>query len=474
MWKWLAVSLMALLWLFPCVGRAADPPKADAAKSDAAKATISYQKDVMPILTASCIGCHSPEKKKGGLDLNSYSLMAKGGKEGVVFVAGQPEKSKLVTMVSGPEPEMPEKGDKLTTAQVEILKRWVSEGAKDDSPAPVVKEGPAGEPGPIPLSQPPRYASLPVITAIQYQPDGQAIAISGFHEVLLHKPDGSGIIARLVGGSPRIDSLMFSTDGKMLAVSGGAPALFGNIQVWDVTEKKLVKNYKEARDTVFGVSFSPDAQRIAFGCTDKSARVIQVSNGAEIMRLDQHNDWCLGTCFTLDGKKIVTGSRDQAMKLSDLMLGQFIDDINNPLEPLVCMARHPKEDKVLYGGAMGKARIYKISDNQGRTAARTDNNRLREFEQQPGPVHSVAWAPDGKRVCLGSIKEARVYADDGKKIATLSGHEGAIFAVAFSPDGKQVCTGGFDGMVRLFDAEKGTLIKAFAPVQVENGLQAAR
>src|SRR5438132_257683 len=465
--KWLAISLAVML--SAAVGRAAEEPK-----SDAAKAPISYQKDVLPILTGNCMGCHTPEKKKGGLDMTSYALLAKGGKEGVIFIPGQPDKSKLVTMVSGPEPEMPEKGDKLTAAQVEILKRSVAEGAKDDSPVVSVQPGKAGEPGPIPLSTPPKYTSLPVITAIQYEPDGKAIAISGYQEVLLHKPDGSGIIARLIGGSPRIESLMFSSDGKMLAVSGGAPALFGNIQVWDVEQKKLVKNYKEARDTVFGVSFSPDGKRIAFGCTDKSARVIQVDNGAEVMRLDQHTDWCVGTCFTLDGKKIVTGSRDQAMKLSDLMLGQFIDDINNPLEPLVCMARHPKEDKVLYGGAMGKARIYKISDNQGRTAARNDNNKIREFELQPGPVHSVAWSADGKRVCLGSIKEARVYGEDGKRIATLSGHEGAIFAVAFSADGKQVCTGGFDGMVRLFDAEKGTLIKAFAPVQVEGALQAAQ
>ena len=467
MWKCLAIALVG--FLFATVGRAAEEPK-----TDAAKAPISFQKDVAPLLMGNCVGCHSPEKKKGGLDMTSYAMIAKGGKEGVIFVAGQPDKSKLVTMVSGPEPEMPEKGDKLTAAQVEILKRWVAEGAKDDSPAPVVADAKAGEPGPIPLSQPPRYASLPVITAIQYSPDGKEIAVSGYHEVLLHKPDGSGIIARLVGGSPRIESLQFSNDGKFFAVSGGAPALFGNIQVWDVAEKKLVHNYKTARDTVFGVSFSPDAQRIAFGCTDKSARVIKVDNGGEIMRLDQHTDWCLGTCFTNDGKRIVTASRDQAMKLSDLMLGQFIDDINNPLEPLICMAKHPKEDKVLYGGAMMKARIYKISDNQGRTAARNDNNKIREFEQQPGPVHSVAWSSDGKKVCLGSLKEARVYAEDGKKLATLSGNDGAVFAVAFSPDGKQVCTGGFDGMVRLFDAEKGTLIKAFAPVQIEQGQQAAR
>src|SRR5258707_2941654 len=46
------------------------------------------------------------------------------------------------------------------------------------------------------------------------------------------------------------------------------------------------------------------------------ARVIQVSNGAEIMRLDQHNDWCLATCFTLDGKKIVTGRDRKSTRLN--------------------------------------------------------------------------------------------------------------------------------------------------------------
>jgi mono/diheme cytochrome c family protein len=467
-WRWLAIALVVAVC--PSAVFAADPPKPDSAKP------ISYQNDIMPLLTANCIGCHSPEKKKGGLDMSSYAGLAKGGKEGVAFVAGQPDKSPMYTMVIGPEPMMPEKGDKLTAAQSDIIKKWIAEGAKDDTPAPVVKEGPAGEVGPSPLTKPPVYASLPVITAIQYSPDGKSLAVSGYHEVILHKPDGSEIIARLVGGSPRIESIAFSTDSKWLAVSGGAPALFGNVQIWDMADNKLVKNYKvgRTRDTVFGISFSPDASRVAVGCTDKSARVINVSNGAEVMRLDQHSDWCVATTFTVDGKRILTGSRDQAMKLSDLTLGQLIDDINNPLEPVVCMARHPKEDKVLYGGGMNKARIYRISDNQGRTAARNDNNKLREFEQQPGPVHSVAWRADGKAVALGSIREARVYGEDGKRIATLSGHEGAIFAVAFSPDGKQVATGGFDGMVRIFDAEKGTLIKAFAPVPMENGPQASK
>ena len=88
MWKWLAIALMVLLFLFPCVGRAADAPKPDAAKPET-KAPISYQKDVLPLLTGSCMGCHTPEKKKGGLDMTSYSMLAKGWKEGVEFLLAQ-------------------------------------------------------------------------------------------------------------------------------------------------------------------------------------------------------------------------------------------------------------------------------------------------------------------------------------------------------------------------------------------------
>src|SRR5258705_12652302 len=91
-WRWLASIGVALI--APALALAAEAPK-----------PISNQKDVLPILTASCIGCHSPEKKKGGLDMSSFAALAKGGKEGVAFVALQPDKSKMIAMVSGPEPE---------------------------------------------------------------------------------------------------------------------------------------------------------------------------------------------------------------------------------------------------------------------------------------------------------------------------------------------------------------------------------
>jgi mono/diheme cytochrome c family protein len=91
---------------------------------------VSFEKDVMPIFKASCINCHKPEKKKGKLDMSTYAALMKGGKEGNPVKPGNPAKSLLIEMISGKEPEMPEKGDKLTEAQVKIIATWIQQGAK--------------------------------------------------------------------------------------------------------------------------------------------------------------------------------------------------------------------------------------------------------------------------------------------------------------------------------------------------------
>ena len=77
-----------------------------------------------------------------------------------------------------------------------------------------------------------------MITALDFSPDGSLLAVSGYHEVLLHKADGSELIGRLVGLSERIQSLKFSPDGKRLAVAGGSPARMGEIQIWDVRQRR--------------------------------------------------------------------------------------------------------------------------------------------------------------------------------------------------------------------------------------------
>ncbi|MDB6037160.1 MAG: Planctomycete cytochrome [Verrucomicrobiales bacterium] len=422
---------------------------------------VSYYHDIVPVFKRSCTGCHHPGKLKGDFDLTTHAALKKGGKHGVEFKAGDPAGSRLIEEISGEEPSMPKEGDPLSKEEIALITRWVKEGASDDTPSDQLN--------PFKLTAPPVYPAPSVISALAYSPDGNILAVSGYHEVLLHKPDGSGLIARLVGESTRIESLAFSQDGKLLAVSGGAPALFGEIQIWDVTSHALLHSYKVSADSLYGVAFSPDAKRVSFGGADKSVRILAVDDGKELMKFDNHSDWVFGTLFTVDGKRLLTGSRDRSMKLINPENGQFIDDINKLLENVLCIARNPKEDVVIYGGEQGTARIYKIAENQGRTAANNDVNLVRELERMPGAIHAVAYSLDGAQVALGGIGgEVRVYKTaDGARTMTLKGHEGAVFALAYNPAKPQIATGGYEGKIRLFDSAKGDLEKAFIPFPIK-------
>jgi WD40 repeat protein len=203
--------------------------------------------------------------------------------------------------------------------------------------------------------------------------------------------------------------------------------------------------------------------------------MIRVSDGHELLKFDNHSDWILATTFTVDGKRLLSGSRDRAMKLIDASSGQFIDDINKLLEGVLCFARHPKLDQVLYGGDLGGLRIYRIAENQERTAANNDVNQLRDFERQPGPVRAVAFSSDGSLVAAaGAYPEARIYhAGDAKLVAVLKGHEGSIFSLCFHPTNGAIATGGYDGKVRLYEASSGKLITTFVPVPIRGQQQLA-
>ena len=74
---------------------------------------------------------------------------------------------------------------------------------------------------------------------------------------------------------------------------------------------------KISPDSLYGIAFSPEADRLAFGCADKTVRMIRVKDGQELMKFDNHSDWVLATTFSLDGKRLLSGSRDRAMKLID-------------------------------------------------------------------------------------------------------------------------------------------------------------
>src|SRR4051794_4154352 len=97
----------------------------------AAAGAVDFARDVRPILEKSCFGCHGAEKQKAGLRLDVRAAALKGGESGPAIVAGKASDSLLIKLVQGEDPYrlMPSKGDKLTAAQVEVLRAWVDAGA---------------------------------------------------------------------------------------------------------------------------------------------------------------------------------------------------------------------------------------------------------------------------------------------------------------------------------------------------------
>jgi hypothetical protein len=424
-----------------------------------AEDTVSWHRQVVPVLKANCIGCHKPGKAKGGLDLTAHAPLMKGGKNGPVVKPGDVKGSSLVDEICGEEPEMPKDGEPLTEAEVGIISRWISQGAKEDTAFDSSTRRPA---------QPPVYSALPAVHTMAFSPDGALLAVAGHHEIILHKADGSGIAARLSGDSPRLETVTFSKDGKLLAASGGATSEFGEIQIWNVEKRELVRSIRASNDSLFGVAFSSDNQRVAVGCADKLVRAFTIADGKEVMKCDNHLDWVFGAAFTNDGRRLATVSRDKAAKLIDTTTGQLIDDINRPRDPLLCLARHPKDDLVATGGGEGKIRLFKMEPRGGRLSEGDDkeNSFVREFEHLGSPIHAIAFSPDGLLIaCGGESGEVRIFkTGNGQRLASIKGDRGPVYSLAFTADGKNLATGGYDGKIRIHEAAKGALVKEFDSV----------
>ncbi len=415
---------------------------------------VSFTKDIVPLFRRSCMGCHQPAKAKGGLDLTTYIGLTKGGKHPPAFVAKNAKISRLIQEISGDEPSMPEEGEPLTPAEVTLISRWISEGATDDTPV----GGPVHQ-----LTAPPVYPALPAISALAWSPQGTILAAAGWHEVILHSGSSNGILARLVGDSPRVESLAFSPDGTRLAVVGGAPSEYGEVQIWDTGNYKQLRSIKTTADVVFGVSWSPDGQRVAIGCADKMVRVFTVADGVEVMKCDNHIDWVFATAWSQDGTRLVTASRDRGLKLIDVASGHLVDDVNRQGDPLISLARHPTENLVVCGSDRGSPRVYRMEPRGGRLAEGDDkeNSFVRELQRLPGALQTLAWSGDGQWIAGGS-SGAAVWvfkAADGGRKATLKWTGGPVFAVSFQPNGSLLAVGGSDGRIRFFDYAKDSLVR---------------
>jgi WD40 repeat protein len=475
------------------------------ATSSAEETSISFQRDILPLLRARCQGCHQPARREGGVDFTSLAGMTVPGDSGLVAVtpgdAGASELLAQVTPDESGEALMPQERPALAATEIELLRRWIAEGAKVD-------EGPRRPH--YDSDHPPTYSQPATISALDVSPDGKYLAVSGVNETLLLDAEaarrGDRVISkRLIGLAERIESVRFSPDASRLAVAGGLPGESGEVQVWDVATGALLVSHPATADTLRGVAWSPDGARVAFGGADTNLYVIDAETGQQQLEQGAHADWVLASAFSADGKFVVSGARDQTLKLTEQESGRFVDNItavspNVPGGMVFSLVRHPGREMMAVGGSEGVPRTYMVHRLVERKIG-DDNNLVRGYPAVPGRIFAVAFSPDGRklaaassdgdrgRVDVYSVPEAMEPPDDVKLIqgkvvegrtaeesARLAAYhrEGAVrlayvptvmgptYAAAFLSDGKTIVSGGAEGVLRFHDAVHGTTVAEIA------------
>jgi hypothetical protein len=93
---------------------------------------VSFSKDIAPLLTQRCMECHGREPLMANLDLRTREGALKGAKHGPVIVPGNAAESHLYRRLIGQEtPPMP-LGERLTDAEIALIKNWIDSGAEWD------------------------------------------------------------------------------------------------------------------------------------------------------------------------------------------------------------------------------------------------------------------------------------------------------------------------------------------------------
>ncbi len=493
-----AVVTLVVLACVPAVALADEPAK------------VSYYKDIRPIFQQHCNGCHQPAKPLGGYVTTEHADLFKAGERGKAgIVAGKPAQSYLIEQIKvhdNGKAEMPKNRDPLNVIVVKTITDWIEQGAKDDTPA-------SAKTAAVDATNPPKYSAPPVVTSLVFSPDGKALAVTGYHEVLLYDTDKYALRSRLVGISERVQAIAYSPDGKKLAAVGGAPGRFGEVQIWNAENDKLLISTPVTFDTLYGVSWSPDSKSVAFGCSDNTVRAIDAVTGKQTLQMGTHSDWVLGTTFAQDGLHVVSVGRDMSMKLTEVATQRFVDNVTSitpgalkgglmtiDRRPLATRVYHvlgfsvpaakrmqkiPTDtpgvkpnvyDEILAAGSDGTPRLYKMHREVPRQIG-DDANRIREFEKLPGRVSAVAFNLDGSKFAavssLDGKGEVRVYDTNSGTKVVCEKVTGPAYAVAWHPEGKLIASAGFDGTVWLHDPATGKLVSNFVvmPKNTKTGAQ---
>jgi hypothetical protein len=425
----------------------ADEPQAGA------PAPISFTKDIAPILVQKCQACHGAADPKGDYQLTTFELLLKpGASSSASITPAKPDDSELLRLISSVDKDerMPKEGDPLAPEQIGVVKRWIEEGAKFDSPDP--KAALASIVPRLPHADPPESYRIPVpVTALAFSPNGQELAASGYREITIWNPATGTLVRRIKNVPQRSLGLAYSPDGTLLAVAGGMPGQSGEVTVYDPAQGTVVRQLGSMSDVAWGVAFNPAGNKLAACGADRSIRIYDVASGKEERVIEDHADWVMAVAWNHDGTRLASASRDKTSKLFDAATGESLVTYPGHSEQVFGVAFNADSSQVLTTGRDKKVHVWKPAD-----AAKI--GEIAGFGQE---VYDIV-VEGGQIFCSSADKTARQFeAAERKPVRNYEGHSDWVYSLAYNDATKRLATGSFDGEVRVWSTADGALVAAF-------------
>jgi len=405
----------------------------------AATPSISFIKQIAPILQQHCVICHNDRKSEGGYRLDTYQAMIQSGESGRVGFKphGSQESESFTRLVTADESQrMPADNDPLSQDQISLIRQWIDQGlrfdGKDIHARLVAIVPPAIHP------KPPTHYRFPLpIGALAFSPDGKSLWVGGYHEIIqLNHQDGS-INGRLDQLAQRIYSIKWHPDGKSFAVAAGNPGQLGEVRLFDASGT-LVKVIATSDDVIHDVAFNAGGDQIAVAAADHSVRIYTISDGELRLEMTSHLDWVLSVGWSRDDTKLVTGSRDKTAKVFDTNTGAMIASYLNHNAPVRGVMFHPTEDEVYSSGDNHRWDRWKVSG-----AERVKDMYLggQGFQMAMLGNHFVIPSSNNRVHVMKAIESDRIrelQGEGNQRILSVAGHETSDRVAAGTDGGKVI------------------------------------